>query len=217
MNSAELLSLFRHDVDDVVEPYFWSDGEIIGYMDDAQKMFCRLTHGIRDATSPMCTIDIEPGEPFAYTDPRILRIARMQRDSDAALIRVVNVEDLETLQIKLDLLPGPVGKCVIGMQPHTIRWVRVPVLRDTASMVVDRLPLATLSLVRSTNLEIEEQHHRHLMLWMASLAYAKQDADTMNTNKAGGKEAQFRAYCAAAEVEKARARHKTRIVAYGGL
>lgn len=217
MKSAELLDLFRADVDDTVYPYLWSDVEIISYMDDAQKMFCRLSGGIRDVTSALCSVDIEAGEPFASTDPRILKISRIQRDSDAGLIEIVNIEDLDAAGVRLDSSTGAVSKVVLGMQPHTLRWLRVPAASDVASMVVERLPLNTISTARSTPLEIDKQHQRHLMLWMASLAYAKQDSDTMNTNKALTRDAQFRAYCTAAQVEKARARHKTRVVRYGGL
>ena len=217
MRSGELISLFRADVDDTAEPYFWSDAEIVGYADDAQKMFCRFTYGIRDAMSILCTVDIEQGEPFAAIDPRILRISRIQRNSDAGLIDIVNIEDLDTLDLRLDSIPGVVKMAVLGMQAHTLRWMKVPSEDDTASMIIERLPLNTLTLERSLPLEIDEQHHRHLMLWMASLAYAKQDADTQNTGKAMSKEAQFRAYCAEAKAEKARARHKPRVVAYGGI
>jgi hypothetical protein len=217
VKSADLLALFRADVDDVVAPYFWSDAEIVGYMDDAQKMFCRLVGGIRDATSDLTSIDIEVGEPFAALDPRILRITRMQRNSDAKPIDVLNIEDLDRAQVRLDGTVGLVSKAVIGMEAHTVRWLYVPALADSASMVVERLPLTTITPARSSALEIDEQHHRHLMLWMASLAFAKQDADTKNEGRAQLKESQFRAYCAAAKAETDRARHKTRVVSYGGL
>lgn len=217
MKSGELIDLFRADVDDVAEPYLWSDAELAGYADDAQKMFCRLTFGIRDAMSSLCAVDIEQGEPFAAIDARILRVSRIQRESDGGVIEVINIEDLDTAGIRLDAIPGAVRAVVMGMQPHTLRWVKVPMQSDTAAMIIERLPMNSITAGRSLPLEIDEQHHRHLMLWMASLAYAKQDADTQNIGKAANKEAQFRVYCAAAKVEKDRARHKTRVVKYGGI
>lgn len=217
MNTTELLALFRADIDDLAVPPLWSDEEILGYMDDAQKMFTRLTWGIRDSTSPMCSLDMTAGEPFAETDPRILKIVRIQRGSDARPIRMVNVEDMDTEGVRLDGSVGEVGTAVFGLGEDTLRWVRVPAKNDTASLIVERMPLSTLSTGRSTRLEIGAQHQRHLMLWMASLAYAKQDADTRDERKAARKDTEFRAYCAAAKAEKAKAQSQTRSVRYGGL
>lgn len=217
MNTQELASLFRADVDDLAQPYLWSVEEVVGYMDDAQKMFCRLTGGIRDATSGMCSLDMSAGDTFVETDPRILRIARIQRDSDGVELDIINLSDLADRDIRLDATTGHVTAVVIGIGAHTLRWVRIPTQADTASLVVERLPMLTLSATRTTNLEIDPQHHRHLMLWMASLAYAKQDADTRDEQKAAHKEAQFRTYCAEAKAEKFRSQHKARSVRYGGI
>ena len=217
MNSAELRNAFRQDVDDEVVPYLWSDDEISAYMTDAQRMFARLTRGIRDATSLMCSVDMVPGEAFAEIDKRILRITRIQRDSDAQPLGIVNIEDMDAQGIRLDNTQGRVDTVLIGLEPHKLRWVRMPQVADTASMVVERLPLNAIVSTRSTPLEIDEQHHRALLMWMEALAYAKQDADTRDADKAELKDAKFRAYCAAALIEKGAARHKTRTVRYGGL
>lgn len=217
MDSGQLKDLFRADVDDNVAPYLWSDVEVASYMDDAQKMFCRLTGGIGDASSLLCSVDIFAGEPFAKFDPRILKIRRIQRDSDARKLDILNVEDLDTKGIQLDALTGSVERVVIGMEPFALRWVKVPLVDDTASLVVYRLPLRPIVAVPATSLEIPEQHQRHLLLWMEHLAYSKQDTDTLDKKKAADREADFRAYCAAASAEIAKLRHKTRVVAYGGI
>ena len=217
MNSSELITAFRGDVDDVAQPQLWSDSEIAGYADDAQKMFCRLTGGLRDATSQLCEVDMEVGEAFADIDPRILHILRVQRNSDCRVLERINIEDLDSSGAHLDTKTGAVNQVIVGLAPNKLRWVSAPAVADTASMIVDRLPLVTISTARTTRLEVDEQHHRHLMLWMASLAYAKQDADTLDINKSESKAKQFRDYCELAKTEKERARRKVRTVAYGGL
>ena len=49
MSPAELLALFRIDVDDLEPTYLWANTSVYGWIDDAQKQFCRLTYGIEDA------------------------------------------------------------------------------------------------------------------------------------------------------------------------
>jgi len=217
MNAAELRNAFRLDTDDSVAPYFWSESEVATYADEAQTMFARLTRGIRDASSALCFLDISPGEDFVDIDPRILVIERVQRDSDAHRLQIVNFEDLDTAGIRLDRTVGAVDTVVVGMEPHKLRWLRIPKVADTASLVIGRLPLRTITATSAAALEIDAQHHRALLLYMQALAYGKQDADTRDENKAALKDAQFRAYCAQALIEKNRARHKSRAVIYGGL
>lgn len=216
MDSLGLLAAFRDDVDDNATPYLWSDASIAAYADDAQKMFCRLTNGIADSTSSVCVISIDTGEPFAALDRRILKIRRMQRDSDARQIKIVNVEDMDTMGVRLDTKAAPITVAVLGMEDHKIRWGAIPAVDDTASMTVFRLPLRAITTTKST-LEIDEQHHRPLLLWMKYLAYGKQDSDVYDARAVQSNEAAFRAYCTDAKREQDRARHKVRIVAYGGL
>lgn len=217
MKASHLKDQFRIDMDDLVEPFLWSDGEIATYMDDAQKMFCRLTGGLRDASSTLCSVDLDAGEAFTSIDSRILKIVRLQRDSDGKRLDLVNFENVDAAGIRLDNQTGPVEAAVIGMEENKLRWVRIPAVNDSVSMVIERLPLNTIEADFKKPLEIEEQHHLHLLLGMAALAYGKQDSDTYNANKSADKQARFVAYCEQAKLEIQRKRHKTRIVGYGGI
>lgn len=217
MDSLGLIAAFREDVDDNASPQLWSDAAIAEYGDDAQKMFCRLTNGISDSTSDLCTIDVELGEAWADLDKRILKIRRAQRTSDSRQITILNVEDLDEKGVRLDSRQGRVTTMVIGMDENKVRWHAVPDSADTVTMTVFRLPLTTIVSTRKIAIEIAEQHHRALLLWMKYLAYSRQDADTSNARLADRNEAAFRAYCKAAKAEQDRARSKVRIVQYGGI
>jgi hypothetical protein len=216
MDSLGLKDAFRSDVDDNVSPFFWSDVEVASYADDAQKMFCRLTNGIADSSSTLCTVDIDAGEPFASIDKRILKVRRLQRDSDARPLRVVSMEEMDGLGIRLDNQLGTVSYAVTGMEDHKLRWVYVPKVSDTASMSVFRLPLRDITVAKSI-LEIDAQHHRALLLWMKHLAYSKQDSETFNPKAAQDNELAFNRYCAQAKAEQDRAVSKIRVVRYGGI
>lgn len=217
MNAKSLKDLFRSEIDDTVAPYLWSDGEVAAYMDDALKMFCREVGGILDSSSSMCSVDIEVGEPFADIDQRILRVRRIQRDSDAKRLTLYSIEDADAEGIRLTTQQGPVEIVITGIEQNKLRWVRVPAYADTASLMVERLPLQEITDTFKQPLEIEPQHHQHLLLWMKHRAYLKQDSDTFDQRKADDFEARFMRYCATAKTEKEVKRHKTRTVRYGGL
>lgn len=217
MKASDLKDLFRAEIGDTVAPYLWSDTDIAAYMDDAQKMFCRLVGGFQDATSMLCTLDIITGEVFADIDSRILRIRRAQRDSDAQKLSVISFEDADMEHIQLGSSTGPIEGMILGLEEKKVRWNRVPLVDDTVSLVIERLPMNSIASDFKTPLELRDEHHQHLMLWMKHRAYGRQDSDTYDEKKANDNETRFRAYCDQARKEKEVRRHKTRVVHYGGL
>ena len=65
-------------------------------------------------------------------------------------------------------------------------------------------------------LEIDEQHHLHLLDGMKRLAYRKEDAETYDRGRADQFDAAFYAYCDQAKAERERREHKYRTIPYGG-
>lgn len=222
MNLVTLINQFRRDIDDVAEPRLWSDEVITSFANDAQDMFCRRTNGISDSSSLACEIDVELGEPFADLHPSIMKIRRAMRKSDSRPVAVVNVEDLDSLHFRLDQRFGPVCTMVLGMDENKVRWGHFPQLADTVMLTVFRRPLHQLRMpVDGTTgcgcLEVPEQHHIHLLMWMKHLAYGQQDSDTYDMRKADMYEQKFLDYCARTKQEQDLARHVKRPIAYGGL
>lgn len=225
MDAAALLALFRADVRDDVAPYLWSDIEVLSYIDDAQKMFCRLQGGILDSTSPLTVLTVTIGVANVPYDPRILKVKGAWRESDGCVIEILNFEDLQfkpvtndygyRLPPQIDNTPGPIKALVTGMDDTSFRIVHVPIEADIVHLTVLRLPLKTISEAELT-LEIAEQHHRHLLLWVKHLAHLKQDAETYDRGRAEQFRSEFLAYCDMAKGERERRDHKPRTVAYGG-
>lgn len=220
MDTADLYTYFRSQMKDDAVPYLWSDDDIIAYMDDAQKMFCRLTGGLADASSSMTQLAASAADASGRiaTDPRILKIRDAYRTTDGEPVEVVNYEDLPTKGLRLNtLLPGDTRYLIIGMEAHLA--IMLPASSDPTQviqLVIDRLPLKDIT-DQGQKIEIDAQHHQHLYLWMQHKAYLKQDSQTYDKAASDRAETAFRNYCDAAKVEKDRAKHKTRVVAYGGL
>jgi hypothetical protein len=218
MTSDELKDLFRTDMSDAAEPFLWSDEEVYRYLDDAQKMFCRLTDGISDATTAAVTeIAVAAGATWLSLHKSILKIRAASRNSDGAALSTINYEDLARLGIRLDGRTGPLRTLITGMEENKLRLACAASLADKIKLLVFRLPLASID-GDGQCLEIGEQHHMHLLHWAKSRAYLKQDAETFDKAKSQEFEAWFRSYCAEAQKEQERKRHKgARTVGYGGI
>lgn len=226
MDSTGLYDAFRSDVVDVARPYLWSEDEVWRYANDAYRMFVRLIGGVPDFDSDICAVSVVPGEAVADIDPNILRIMSATRRSDSNVVEVINSTDLgkmrskdygQTKQLVMDTRTGPVRYAVLGLRKNALRWIQVPEEADIVDLVLYRLPLNTINDHGQELIDVEEDHHIHLLDWMKHLAYKKHDADTFDPSASAKAEADFRAYCAFVKAEMARYQHKTRTVTYGGL
>lgn len=219
MNSSELLSLFRQEMNDNVAPYLWSDEEVFSFEDDAQKMFCRKTDGISDATTPaVVSLAVTPGTTWVNLHPAVLKIRGCVRIDTGRPVEVINREDMAPRGWYFDgTTTGPVKALVVGEEAHKARVY--PKSNETVGieLLTFRLPLTEITTEGDEAFEVDAEHHRHLLLWMKHLAYSKQDAEAYDKTKAAEFEAKFIGYCEQVKEEERRKRHKVRVVMYGGI
>lgn len=216
ITSDALLAQFRLDVDDNEQPYLWSDAEVLSYIDSSQKWFCRKVEGIGDASSTLTQISVNVGDEWKPISPLILRFRDAYALSDGCPVAIINYEDLVARRVRFDGRTGPVRTIVIGMEPGRVRLNPIAAIADTIQLLVDRLPLKAITDI-GQNLEVQDQHFDGLMYWVKHMAYSKQDAQVMDKNASEEYKAKFMEYAHDALVEKQRAKHKTRVVAYGGV
>lgn len=227
MNTSELYDEFRQRVRDVSKPYFWTDTEVFRYMNEAYRMFVRLTGGIPDVTSDEAKIQVTAGEKFADISPLVLRVMTAQLASNGNVVNVVNSTDTGALTSRSDYgqvrslasdnVEGPVRFMVIGLERTKVKLINVPVVNDTIEMEIYRLPLDKLTDKGQELPDVQEEHHIYLVDWMEHLAYLKHDADTFDPQASNAAEDRFKSYCSMAKGEWERFKHKTRTVSYGGL
>lgn len=133
MTSGELLGLFRDEMEDMVEPFLWSDALVYGYIDDAQKMFCRLTDGISDATTPAVTqLAVLPGVQWYATDPSVLKLRSTYRVDTGREVPVVNMEDMPAKRMFFDGTVAPFRALILGAEANKVRAYPIP---DTSGEV----------------------------------------------------------------------------------
>jgi hypothetical protein len=225
MDIKTLISAFRTDVCDDVQPYLWSDKEIIRYINDAYLMFVRLTGGIPDTYSEAAEVAITAGNSTVSVNSSVLRIMNAYRGSDGKEVTVINPTDLYLLNkddygrryTLSSTAEGEVEYLVIGEGQHTGRVINTPIEDDTLKLYVYRLPLNRVESTSDNLDEVDEMHHLHLIDWMKHLAYKKQDSETLNPDGSMMAYEDFSKYCRLVRLEWERAKHKTRVVQYGGL
>lgn len=211
-----MLAAFRSDMSDTEVPYLWSDADVYRYIDDAQKTFCRKTDGISDATSFLTQLSIAQNDGFIVLDKRILKIRAATRADTGEPVEVLNSEDLARQGLRF--VPGTTGSIkalVIGEEKGKARPYPISNAALTLNLTIFRLPL--LSIEGDDDLEVDEEHHNGLLLWVKSRAYLKDDANCYDKEQATNYEARFAAYCDEAMREERKRQHKIRIVQYGGL
>lgn len=235
MTTTELLAIFRAEVFDEALPYLWSDALVYGYIDDAQKQFCRDTYGIADSRSFRLTLSA--GTEWYTLDPKILKLRDAINPATGGEIPIVAVEKmaenglrfappLTSAQLAVVLATSaanvladpswtaPVAALISGMDDGMLRTLTVPTGPSTIELRTFRLPE---TVVAGDEFEIAEQHHRHLLNWVKHLAYDVQDTETYNKGASEGYKTKHEAYCAKAKIEQSRARRPVSTVTYGGI
>jgi hypothetical protein len=218
MNSTELIETFRDEMNDLAEPYLWSDSLLYRYLDDAQKMFCRLTEGIEDSSTVAVTrLDIQAGVEWYATDKRILKVRKVFDTATGRELPLVNMEKAGAEGVRFDGRTGPIKALVAGLEKNKLRAWPKPSADATVDLSVFRLPLVTITDDGDQELEVDEQHHLSLLMWVKHRAYGKEDAETFNRRKSDEYEQRFYAYCSEARKEQERARRSVGTVVYGGI
>ena len=217
MNSTELLETFREEMNDVETPHLWSDALIYRYINEAQEMFCRKTEGIEDSSSPLCRLEIEEGTDWYLLSRKILKVREAVDTRTGRPYEIMNMEKASTKGVLFNGNPGPLKLFVTGLEKSKLRAWPVPSVATTVELRVFRLPLETITDDGDQELEIDEQHHLALLMWVKHRAYGKEDAETFDRRKSDEFEMRFYAYCAEAFKEQGRARRSVGTVIYGGI
>jgi hypothetical protein len=129
-------------------------------------------------------------------------------------VPVYSFEEAPAKGVKFDGRSAALQVLVKGLQKGYLRAWPVPNAALTVELQVFRLPE---DVGAGDELEIDAQHHRHLLLWVKHLAYGVQDSETYDGAATENYRQLFEAYCANAMTEQSRLRRRVSVVAYGGL
>ena len=181
-----------------------------------------------DATSTITQVAVTAGDLYAEYDPRILRVRRASIVGLGRALRIVNFEELESSQsgaaygqpatMMLDETIGLIQYLVTGMEANKFRLLRVPEGDVTLALVVNRLPLSSVTTeTLEDELEIDARHHEHLTKWAKYRAHQKQDAETFDRGRSSEYKQEFMDYVNSARQDIDRREHTQRAVRYAGI
>ena len=124
MTTTELLALFRFEVADAQTPYLWSDDVVYGYIDEAQKQFCRDAYGIADARR--FSLKLKVGVEWYALDPSILKIRGTLNTTDGYPLQLTPLEKMAALGMRFDGMSGRPKALITGMEKGYLRCWPVP-------------------------------------------------------------------------------------------
>ncbi len=184
---SDLITLFRREVDDpayyvdrnLPQPNtFWSNFELIQYIDQGQKEFAERTLIFKDSLSfrPKVVTD----SPWINYDERIIKIERAELNSDNRILPVITIEDFQT-QFYLDdygtrrtmsweELTGLPRLLIRDIERNKLRAYPIPEEDDTLLLTVRRYPMEDLTRIND-ELEIPSRWQYGLLYKMKQEAF----------------------------------------------
>ena len=184
MKVGELLELWRREVDDVAQPFLWSDDEAREYLDDAQIEAARRGRLLIDSTTTaICQITLAAGTAAYALDPRVVRINRAKITGETTPLRFCMMRDLDRTAPGWEDWSETPRIIVPDYETNKVRLVGTPDAIGTLDMTVVRLPLLTLN-DDEDSIELRAEHQRNLRHWMSYRAFSKRDSETYNDQKA---------------------------------
>ena len=224
MSLVDLITDVRRQIDDLTEPYLWSDDEITDYLDEAEDTLCE------DA---LCLPDQEELGYEASTGwlalPQYIVQIRAVFDADGRQVQLCNRAPWEELvdydgdygmrvanRDWLTTTDNRVRALVTDLRVDLVRLYPIPTVAGTLTLDVFRRPKAGL-LQRGT-LELTDRKQQRLVVTKAcALAYGKHDAEAYNPQMAQALDAEYRADAEELLRATRRRRRHNGLVSYGGL
>lgn len=241
LTPEQLKDRFRREVDDIQggsqgEDYLWSDDDVFGYMEVAQRKFVRRTKILRKGSpavdTPLLTtlaFTASGASGFLPISPKIIRIlnARMRVAANSDPLEIVPFEELNEGFFTRDYgsvfvgdWQSKIGQARIlstNFSENLVRLVPIPSEDDTVELIVEHLPLNTVT-CDSVLLEVTEFEDQLIILdYMRSLAFLKQDADTYDPELSSKFARLFDNAADERRREIKRTRFRARTTRYGGI
>ena len=218
VTAQNLSDIFRAEVDDTVTPYLWSDVEVLGYIDEAQKAFAQRAQLFFDSVTPAITsVAVVAGTGAVALDPRILAVRRAKLASQTHPLTLTNLAQLDP-SWNWESATGTPTTLVQDISVNTAQLIPSPQAADTLSLWVYRGPINTIAALTDV-LEVDDPVDMRLGLltYMKSIAYGKNDSDIHNEVLARLATVAFSAYVLSARYKYQKQRRTPGFVAYGGL
>lgn len=188
MRVEEIIRRFRLAVFDRADPPFWSDEEIVAYLNEAVQEACERAKLLEDRSTPgVCSITLVPGKSSYDLHRSVLQVKRLA--FRGRVLDETSVDELDCTYGAWETRSGMPRYWVFdganSRGAPRIRLVPTPVEAGEIALTVYRAALKPIDPCNTqAQPEIHERFHTRLMDWMLYRAYLKQDADAFDPAKA---------------------------------
>jgi hypothetical protein len=183
MTLGDLMTLFRNEVDDLAQPYLWSDEEVIEFANDAELEAARRARLLVDSSTPaIAQLAVTAGQPLLALDPRVMFVRRA-RFAGSLPLRRMSMQDMEGYDpYWQDAAAGTPRAFVPDYETGKLLLWPPPAANGTLLLTAVRAPLVELA-EDEDRPEIAPRYHRSLRFWMMARAYGKQDSQANDPKK----------------------------------
>jgi hypothetical protein len=178
----ELIEHARLRLDDVAEPYLWSDEELTQYLNEATREACVRAKFIQDkTTAAVCELSLLDNQQWYDLHASVIEVyAAFYNGKRLCRMNEQDLSDLTTTGV-------PMHYIVAGQQ---IRVYPLNTVAADLTIHVYRLPLEDMA-DDDDEPEIPVEQHYRLIDWAARCAYLKRDSDAYDEKRADKHEGLF--------------------------
>jgi len=184
MTLQELINVIRFKLDDTIQPYLWSDRELVIYINNAIEKLAAEAYLITDSvTNAVCKLSISATGGASY-----------QKHASIVKVKSASFADTggEIYKVNLNWLQNSyrTWRSATADRPRYfaedittgyITFIPAPDDDYDVDLIVYRLPLTPLSLASlSGEPEIPARYHSYIIPGVLAECYSKQDADTFD-------------------------------------
>ena len=184
---ANLIQRLRLDLDDQVEPFFWSNDQLTKYVNQAEYEACLRTELLRDSsTSAVCQIAVTAGQNTYALHSKILVIKRAWLDGEAHDLIKTGQHELDREDHYWRSKTGTPEYFFADRDTRKLVLFPNPDTTYTLKLTVWRTPMAEMAYANASTVtpEVPEEHHFNLLDYALWLAYRVHDSDVFNPNRA---------------------------------
>jgi hypothetical protein len=233
VNAKFVIERIRVQLGDSAEPHFWTDPELLIYIDEAQMEFCRQGAPIRDSRTPeICSIAYKADTfeiPYHEAIQRILTAVRIDSNGELHKVKLKNQENVLGLfarnlsdygtsidNTRLLNRPDDNFDLFTDYDEHYIRFSSPALTSGTLVFQVERLPKDVIDSCDDP-LEVNRKYVPALIAWSCYRAWNVEDAETFDAKASTKSHDLFIDHAIRAKTEYERRHAQPGVVKYGGI
>jgi len=186
LNLGELLALARLRLDDIEEPFLWSDEFLVDSINRAEVEAAERSYLLKDRTMVLGYV---AGQEEVTLDPSVLYVEQVTVTGTSKPLPATSINEL-TLRCPSWTADTAERPTCYAREDRQLVLVPTPTLDGELRLVVTRTPLKAMASDDDVP-EIDPEHHEALLHFVCHQAYSHNDADGENYDRAKEYLAQF--------------------------